>query len=1060
MKNKRIWKMAAVLLCAAVTATSLPAGILNVQAEENGADKPQSAETAVETVHIKNLEDLKKFSENCIVDAYSKGKVFSLDADLDVRGAQVAPVAIFCGTFEGNGHCISGFTMQETGSDLGLIRFLEKDGIVRNLTVQGKIAPEGTGKNIGGIVGTNRGTVENCSFQGEIIAKEAVGGIAGLNEESGRITGCRSEGKLLGTKKTGGIAGSNKGRIENCINTGDINATAETVSEAAGENKSTMSIDFSMDFSEMSEDEEKIIATGGIAGISEGVVENSTNRGAVGYPHVGYRTGGIVGYEQGCIDNCQNNGKIQGRKDTGGIAGFVEPYVEIHYEEGTSKQLRRQTDELIDMLSELSDITREADLDTVDNMDSVGESIDTLQDSLDNYKTYYQGSGDAFIDDMEEALDMVERRIDMLGFDVDEETEGIIADMRKDMEEMQKLLEELKNLPDKPELPGGGSVSGNDGTISGNGGFVSGNGTWGGDLTFPSDQEDAIKNQIYELTKKLGNRSEQLMYLARNVLGEGKELIDNTDKLGTEVKHVIHVAENHVKGLRDDLRATDEDISRQTDVLDGKIDDLKERLRDANDDVLAQMDRITEQMRQINDTASDGMERLEEKWNQSDTEKELSDYYDDLSDSDDTAQAKGKVMNCRNTGGIISDLNGGGIAGTLSVDVLDSESEFEIEKNGSLSLDSKRSARGTILNCKNQNEVTAKNGYAGGIVGRADLGAVVACENYGDVETTEGDYAGGIAGKSGYTVRDSFALCNIAGNSYAGGITGEGKNVRDNYAMTSIFADEGEKSGAIAGDASGDVFGNYFVDDGIAAVNGLTYAGAAAPLTYEQLVALEGTPADFSRFTIKFMAGDEEIKSIVCGYGESLTESDIPAPPERDGILGTWDKSDFTNIRRNMIVRAVYEDWTTSLSSAGNPPELLISGQFLPGAALTCQKLEKETLPYPAGYRVEAAYQYKIEDESLQEENKFGVHVLTEGSRGKIRAAVIEDGKARLIEGRQDGRYYVFEVESGAEGMVMILAQKRNQAAIAAAGGAIALLAIILVCRRRKRHKKQKAETE
>ncbi|WP_278509712.1 NADH-quinone oxidoreductase subunit J family protein, partial [Bacteroides nordii] len=36
--------------------------------------------------------------------------------------------------------------------------------------------------------------------------------------------------------------------------------------------------------------------------------------------------------------------------------------------------------------------------------------------------------------------------------------------------------------------------------------------------------------------------------------------------------------------------------------------------------------------------------------------------------------------------------------------------------------------------------------YAGGIVGKADYGIIVAAENYGDILTDGGKYAGGIAG--------------------------------------------------------------------------------------------------------------------------------------------------------------------------------------------------------------------------------------------------------------------------------------------------------------------------
>ena len=1203
MKNKKLLRTAAMFLCVMMAGSSIPSVPAYVYAEE--AQNGDETAAQKETIRINTIEDLKKFTESCTTDAYSRGKVFNLGADLDVRGAKLTPVAIFCGIFEGNGHTISGFSLKESGSDMGFIRFLETDGIVRNLTIQGTVQPGGTGTNVGGIVGTNRGTIENCTFEGEVIAKEAAGGIAGYNEESGHIISCVNKGKLLGTKKTGGIAGNNDGLIENCSNKGGINATAETVSEAEDEAESGMTLDFSLDFSSVGGDDERISAMGGIAGLSAGTIVSCTNYGEVGYPHVGYHTGGIVGYQRGCVDGCRNEGRIQGRKDTGGIAGLFEPYVEINYEESTSKKLRGQMDDMIDMLDNLSDIARDADSDTLDNMDSVDESIDVIKDTMDNYKEHYQKKNDEFIDDMEEALDIVEKRIDMLDFDMDGETiANAILSIKKDTEEALKILETLKSLSGtstntyvgvpsgggvqstslllqqeennatgdivdgegnesgsseggssesgsggsesgSSESGSGGSESGSGGSESGNGGSEGGSGGneggssesgsggsesgsggsesgsggsesarsmqasvfrassltaalpdsvksamrelgisedeliramiamgWDGQLD-PTDPDSVAefqsyltialqnlaKDKVLGLAQDMDSQSGKLSEAAMDAVGEGKSLVDNADKLGTEIKHVIHVAENHIKDIRDDMRVTDEDLSNQLDVLDGRIDVLKDRLRDANDDVIDQMDQITDQMHLINDTASDGLDNLEEKINDPDKDKELSDYYDDFSDSDDTTRAKGKVMNCSNQGEIISDINGGGIAGFLSVELFDSESEFEIEKVGSRSLDSKRKAVGTIFNCKNTNEVTAKNDYAGGIVGRADLGAVVACQNYGDVETTDGDYAGGIAGKSDYTIRGSYTLCNISGNSYAGGIAGEGSNIKDSYAMTSIFSEEGEKYGAIAGDADGEVSGNYFVDDGIAAVNGLTYASQAAPLTYEELIEMESTPTAFQKFTIRFLADDEEIKTITCGYGDSLKESDIPLPPDKDGILGTWDKSDFDNIRRNMIVRAVYGDWTTALSSGEELPNLLISGQFLPNASMEYSRLELETVPGLPGYEVKAAYEYTIRDESMEGETTLGIHVLTEGLRGKVCAAVIKDGRLKLVDGQQDGRYYVFEMTSDGSGQFVVLIQEINWKAVGIVSAAVLLvLAGLLIHAKRKKKRALKAE--
>ena len=71
-------------------------------------------------------------------------------------------------------------------------------------------------KQIGGIVGTNRGTIENCEFHGMVSGQEAIGGIAGTNEEGAVIRGCKSYSVTTGNNKTGGITGNNDGTVEQC----------------------------------------------------------------------------------------------------------------------------------------------------------------------------------------------------------------------------------------------------------------------------------------------------------------------------------------------------------------------------------------------------------------------------------------------------------------------------------------------------------------------------------------------------------------------------------------------------------------------------------------------------------------------------------------------------------------------------------------------------------------------------------------------------------------------------------------------------------------------------
>lgn len=139
------------------------------------------------------------------------------------------PADAFAGTFDGNGHMISGLS----GSN-GLFGFVN-GATIRNLKVEGTISSDSA--NVGGIVGkTQTGTkIENCSFSGNVTsaytgtkgATAGVGGIVGkVNAGTLTVTNCANHATVTATNGCpGGIvgyAGSNKITISNCYNDGTI----------------------------------------------------------------------------------------------------------------------------------------------------------------------------------------------------------------------------------------------------------------------------------------------------------------------------------------------------------------------------------------------------------------------------------------------------------------------------------------------------------------------------------------------------------------------------------------------------------------------------------------------------------------------------------------------------------------------------------------------------------------------------------------------------------------------------------------------------------------------
>ena len=140
-----------------------------------------SPDPAYRTIIIKDAEALHNLSRNCSYDAFSHGIKVVLNGDIDLQGEVFAPIPIFSGIFDGAGHTIKGISIEVEGSNHGLFRYLEEVGTIKNLKVQGVVTPVGEKSIIGGLVGYNQGTIENCEFSGYIKGDDTLGGLVGCN---------------------------------------------------------------------------------------------------------------------------------------------------------------------------------------------------------------------------------------------------------------------------------------------------------------------------------------------------------------------------------------------------------------------------------------------------------------------------------------------------------------------------------------------------------------------------------------------------------------------------------------------------------------------------------------------------------------------------------------------------------------------------------------------------------------------------------------------------------------------------------------------------------------
>lgn len=177
----------------------------------NGVDISSESEASdlslEDAIHITSLKEFQDMAESCVIDSWSKGKIFVLDNDLDFSTATFTPVPSFGGIFIGNGHTIKGFTNDAGSDNTGLFRYLQESGEIYDLRVNGSATAKSSHDGLSLLVGHNKGIISGCHAAGNLNGGDDIGMIAGYNDVTGIISECLSEGVVYGNHRIGAIAG-------------------------------------------------------------------------------------------------------------------------------------------------------------------------------------------------------------------------------------------------------------------------------------------------------------------------------------------------------------------------------------------------------------------------------------------------------------------------------------------------------------------------------------------------------------------------------------------------------------------------------------------------------------------------------------------------------------------------------------------------------------------------------------------------------------------------------------------------------------------------------------
>ena len=188
---------------------------------------------------------------------------------------------IFGGTFDGQGHTVSGIYINSENDYQGLFGY--NGGTIKYVGITESYIKGDD--NVGGVCGCNDdGTISNCYNSGTVSGTGTVGGVCGFSGD-GTISNCYNTGTINGDSYVGGVCGKNyNGTISNCYNSGTVIGN---------------------------------YYVGGVCG------ENEDS----------YATNNEI------IINCYNSGNVSGNYDVGGVCGwnkFSGTISNCYYLEGTA----------------------------------------------------------------------------------------------------------------------------------------------------------------------------------------------------------------------------------------------------------------------------------------------------------------------------------------------------------------------------------------------------------------------------------------------------------------------------------------------------------------------------------------------------------------------------------------------------------------------------------------------------------------------------------------------------------------------------------------------------
>ena len=869
--------------------------------------------------------------------------------------------------------------------------------------------------DIGGISGINTGIIMSSENKGTVGYPSVgynVGGIVG--RQSGYISDCVNYGTIYGRKEVGGIVGQMEPHVNTLISPSklvqlqnEMNLLQSSITRMIGNTRFASDL-MTQNFSLIQADIDKsIISIESLVDQIEGVI--------------------IEGVNKISVISVESLNRL------------------ISIVESLESTMAVMKDAMVPIRSSIENLSK-----AFDEISNVMDSFDELSDSLS-----------ASIDDLEIEITRAWENMDSAQKLLEESAAIIIKVLSEDEildDAFSDLMEELqKETPDMIKVAGY--------------------------LEIIYEQVQVIANELQEsdIPGKLDSAVNYIIDAGKNMenaMGMIKEMMDEAGEnisgvitsmedaliymelaideiaLGLDIMvSALDIMDDMLDETIDLLKYISSQFVSDTQIADDLYQKTKEELFTSIGDMSQSLSVFMNDMNESGNLIMDDMQSLSDQLFKvmnlmlaiiSDLNidnEDLENLVEDVSAEDIDNSTEGKVSNSRNLGSIEGDINVGGIAGAMSLE-LKFDPEDDLKFGVGTTSNTVFQTRAIISSSINEGNVISKKNNAGGIVGSMDLGYIKDCIGAGPIESLDGNYIGGIAGISSSPIVSSYAKCSLQGGNYIGGIAGFGKEIKDCYTL--IKVNESRACvGAIAGDIDkvNKIKGNYFVNDVIHGIDSISYAEKAEPIDYEALISIESLPSIFLEFQLTFIAEEEIIKTIDFKYGESISENELPEIPLKDGYYGKWEDLNISNLTFDAEIRAVYVPYVTILESEEKRnevlPIILVEGKFTDDDILTLIKEDA----YSSEEDILEQWNVVIPDDG---EDSHIIRYYPDEGKGRLGVYIANNGVWKKTDAEWDGKYLVFEIQ-GSNILFRVIDGGINLGWIWAAAIAAAVLILIVI---------------